>query len=196
MRYAVRVGCVWLVASVVGCGGVRKEAPLLDEHPVGASSGQGSPVEIDTGQWAPVVRTPKGEQERRQLYAQVSKELGLEQALASARAPRVGRAEAVGGGGTAGSEQQSCAEVLAANEPAAVIAGTLAYAMDGVLTVNVAGQGPLKLRMDESTCAVQAHRLRGAGALHVGTEAQVAYVMENGLPMARVVRAEPERFMR
>jgi hypothetical protein len=196
MRYAMLVGCVWLGASAVGCGTVRAQAPLVEESPVVASAGEGGAAEIDTGPWASAVRTPQAERERRQLYEQVSKDLGLELQPARASAPRVWSGEAMGGGGRAGSERQSCAEVLAANEPAAVVRGTLDYAVDGVLTLNVAGQGPMKLRADESTCAVQAHQVRGTGSLHVGTETQVAYVMENGLPTARVVRAAPERFLR
>ncbi|MFL5347504.1 MAG: hypothetical protein ACJ8AT_22185 [Hyalangium sp.] len=196
MRYAILVGCVWLGASVVGCGGVRAEAPLLEENPVVASAGRGGGAEINTGPWAALVHTPKVEQERRRLYEQVSKDLGLEPRAVSAPAPWGGRGQAVGGSGSAGREQRGCAEVLAANEPAAVVSGTLEYAVDGVLSVNVPGEGPMKLRADESTCAVQAHQERGTPSLHVGTETQVAYVLKNGLPTARVVRAAPERFMR
>ena len=76
-----------------------------------------------------------------------------------------------------------------------MVSGTLDYAVDGVVSINVPGKGPMKLRADESTCAVQAQHERDASSLHVGTETQVAYVMENGLPTARVVRAEPERYM-
>jgi hypothetical protein len=195
MRYAMLVGCVWLGAGVVGCAGARSEAPLLDEKPVVASAGEGGAAQINTGQWAALVRTPQAQQEQRHLYEQVSKDLGLERP-ASARAPRVWRGEAVGGSGGAGREQRGCAEVLAAHEPAAVVSGTLEYAVDGLLTVNVAGQGPMKLRSDESTCAVQAHQQREPQSLHVGTETQVAYVLKDGLPTARVVRAAPERYMR
>ncbi|WP_224373155.1 hypothetical protein [Hyalangium versicolor] len=192
MRYAMWLGCVWLGASVAGCGGVRAEAPLIDEKPTAASAGEGGGAEIDTGRWASMTRTPKAEQERRQLYEQVAKDIGLEK-------PRSGQGgsgwEGTGGGGRAGSERRSCDEVLAANEPAAVVSGELDYAMDGVLTVNVPGQGPMKLLADESTCVVQNHRVRPLDALQVGTETRVSYVLVNGLPTARVLRAEPERFV-
>jgi hypothetical protein len=192
MRYALVVGCVWLGASGVGCGGMRAEAPLVNEKPVVASAGEGGGAEIDTGRWAALVRTPRAEQERRQLYGQVARELGLEPRPGVSGGARAGTG--VGGGGTAGSARRSCAEVLASSESVAVLSGTLAYAEDGVLTLNVPGQGPVKLRADESTCAVQEGRARGLEALHVGTETRIAYVLENGLPTARVVRAAPERF--
>lgn len=196
MRYAMLLGCVLLGAGVVGCGGVNAEAPLIDEKPVVASSGHGGGVKIDTGQWAPLVTTPRAEQARYHLYEKVTKELGLEQQVASARESRLQPGQAVGGSGSAGREHQNCVEALAANEPAAMLSGTLSYSLDGVLTVTVPGKGPMKLRADESTCAVQARRMVAPPSLHLGTETQVSYVLENGLPTARVVRAAPERIMR
>jgi hypothetical protein len=194
MRYAMWLGCVWLGASLVGCGGMRTEAPFLDVKPVGASSGNGGGAIIDTGRWATVERTSRTRHEQSHLYAQVEKELGLNAVRVTAGGVQLGSGEAVGGGGRAGGERRSCAEVLATGEPAAVVSGRLDFAMDGVLTVNVPGRGPVKLRADESTCAVQAGHLRPYEALQVGTDAQVSYVLENGLPTARVVRAEPLRF--
>jgi hypothetical protein len=194
MRYAMLVGWVWLGASVVACGGVNREVQLLDEHPVGASSGSGGGAEIDTGEWATLARTPQSQRARHHLYEQVAMELGLEQASATAREGVVQAGEAVGGGGRAGGERWSCAEVLAADEPATVVSGTLDYAQDGVVTVNVPGKGPVKLRADESTCAVQARQALRLESLLAGTEASVSYVMEDGLPTARVVRAEPQRY--
>jgi hypothetical protein len=196
MRYAMLVGWVWLGASLVACGGVSREVQLLDEHPVGASSGVGGGEEIDTGEWAELARTPRSEQARRQLYQQVAEELGLEQGTLSTRQTPIRPGDAVGGGGRAGGERQSCAEVLAANEPATVVSGTLDYAQDGLLTVSVAGNGPVKLRMNESTCAVQARRALLPQSLLEGTEVRVSYVMEEGLPTARVVLAEPQLSLR
>src|SRR4051812_15198671 len=194
MRYAMLLGWVWLGASVVACGGGNREAQLLDERPVGASSGAGGGAEINTGEWATPAKTPRSQQEQRQLYAEVAKELRLEQAIATARGAPVRAGEAVGGSGQAGGERRDCAEVLAADEPASVVSGTLAYAQDGVVTVNVPGKGPVKLRADESTCAVQARRAHRLESLFAGTEVSVSYVMEGGLPTARVVRAEPQRY--
>lgn len=194
MRYAMLVGWVWLGASVVACGGVNREVQLPDEHPVGASSGAGGGAEIDTGEWATSARTPRSEQAQLHLYEQVAKELSLEQASATARGEPVRAGEAVGGGGRAGGERRSCAEVLAADEPATVVSGTLDYAQDGVVTVNVPGKGPMRLRADESTCAVQARKAHRLESLFVGTEVSVSYVMEGGLPTARIVRAEPQRY--
>ncbi|HVG57947.1 MAG TPA: hypothetical protein VNA24_05290 [Hyalangium sp.] len=194
MRYAMLVGWAWLGASLVACAGVSREVQLLDEHPVGASSGAGGGAEIDTGEWATLARTPQSEQARRQLYEQVAEELGLEEASITMRAEPFRAGEAVGGGGRAGGEQRSCAEVLMAQEPATVISGTLDYAQDGVVTVNVPGKGPVKLRADESTCAVQARQALLLESLFEGTEVSVSYVMEGGLPTARVVRAEPQRY--
>ena len=102
----------------------------------------------------------------------------------------------VGGGGRAGGERRSCAEILAADEPAAVVSGTLDFAQDGLLTVNVPGQGPMKLRADASTCAVQSRHALSAESLLEGSEVRVSYVMVQGLPTALVVRAEPLRFIR
>lgn len=194
MRYAILVGWAWLGASLVACGGLNREVQLLDEHPVGASSGAGGGAEINTGEWATPATTPRAEQTRSQLYEQVAKELGLEQASAITRGEPLRAGAAVGGGGRAGEERRSCAEVLAANEPATMVSGTLDYAQDGVVTVNVPGQGPVKLRADENTCAVQARRALLLESLLVGTEVSVSYVMEGGLPTARVVRAEPQRY--
>jgi hypothetical protein len=161
---------------------------------VGASSGGGGGAEIDTGEWATLARTPRSEQAQLQLYEQVAKELSLDQASATARGEPVRAGEAVGGGGQAGGERRSCAEVLAADEPATVVSGTLDYAQDGVVTVNVPGKGPMKLRADESTCAVQARKAHRLESLFAGTEVSVSYVMEGALPTARVVRAEPQRY--
>jgi hypothetical protein len=118
----------------------------------------------------------------------------MEQASATALGGPVQAGEAVGGGGQAGGERRSCAEVLAADEPATVVSGTLDYAQDGVVTVNVPGKGPVKLHADESTCAVQARQALLLESLLEGTEVSVSYVMEGGLPTARVVRAEPQRY--
>jgi hypothetical protein len=196
MRYAMRVGWVVLGASLVACAGVSREVQLLDEHPVGASSGEGGGAEIDTGEWASLASSPRSEQARRALYQQVAEELGLEHEGLTAREAPVLSGEAVGGGGRAGGEGWSCAEVLLADEPATVVSGTLDYAQDGVLTVNVPGQGPVKLRMDEGTCAVQARRALLPGSLLEGPEVRASYVMEGGLPTARVVRAEPQRSLK
>jgi hypothetical protein len=194
MRYAMLLGWIWLGASVVACGGVNREVQLLDERPVGASSGAGGGATINTGEWATPAGTPRSLQAQHHLYDQVAKELRLEQASATARGSAVQAGEAVGGSGQAGGERRSCAEVLAADEPSIVVSGTLAYAQDGVVTVNVPGKGPVKLRADESTCAVQARQALRLESLFTGTEVSVSYVMEGGLPTARVVRAEPQRY--
>ncbi len=196
MRYAIRVGWVLLGASLVACAGVSREVQLLDEHPVGASAGEGGGAAIDTGEWASLARTPKLEQARRQLYRQVAEELGLEHGPLSAREVPDWTDEAVGGGGWASGEWLSCAEVLVADEPATVVSGTLDYAQDGLVTVNVPGKGPVKLRVDEGTCAVQARRALLTESLLEGPEVRVSYVMEDGLPTARLVRAEPQRYLK
>ena len=196
MRYAMWVGCAWLAASAVACAGANREVPLIEEHPVSASSGQGGGAEINTGEWAWVNETRKTEQARRELYGHVSQELGLEHRAAAVRGAPGWTGDAAGGGGRAGGERRGCAEVLAANEPAAVVSGTLDFAQDGLLTVNVPGKGPMKLRTDESTCAVQARHVLSPESLLEGAEVRVSYVMEKGLPTARVVRAEPLRYTR
>lgn len=196
MRYAMLMGWVWLGASLVACAGVGREVQLLDPHPVGASAGQGGGAEIKTGEWAALASTPRAEQSWGELYEQVAEELGLEQVVATAPEAPVWPGEAVGGGGRAGAQRRSCAEVLAAQEPATVVSGTLDYAQDGLLTVGIPGYGPVKLRADESTCAVQAGRALLLESLFVGTEVSVSYVMEGGLPTARVVHAAPQRYLR
>lgn len=198
MRYAKWVGCAWLAASAVACAGANKEVALLDEHPVSASSGQGGGAEIDTGVWAWMEEARRSEPARRELYGQVIDELRLDHRDSSVLRPaaRTQLESGMGGGGTAGGERRGCAEVLAADEPAAVVSGTLDYAQDGLVTVNVPGQGPMKLRTDASTCAVQARHALSPASLLVGTEVRVSYVMEQGLPTALVVRAEPLRSLR
>ncbi len=192
MRYAMWAGCAWLGLSVLGCGSTRARAPLLDEKPVAVSAGEGGGAEIDTGQWATTVYTPQVQRERRQLYGQVARQLGLEW-HPSMRGPRAESGPGLGGSGQAGSERRSCAEILAANEPAAMISGTLDFALDGVLTIRPVGEPPMKLRSDASTCAVQGRKMRLPQSLLVGTEVRASYVMEDGLPTARVVLVEPVR---
>jgi hypothetical protein len=191
MRFAMWVGCAWLGASVLACAGLNREVALPEEHPVGGSAGAGGAAEIDTGRWARVTGAPEMRRERHRLYEQVAQELGLDEGSASERDARDWTGQAMGGGGRAGGERLGCAEVLAANESVAVLSGTLDFAGDGLLTVNVPGKGPLKLRTDESTCAVQARQARSSESLLEGTEVRVAYGVEDGLPTARVVRAEP-----
>lgn len=194
MRYAMLAGWVWLGAGLVACAGVGQEVTRLDAHPVASSVSGGGGAEIDTGEWAEPLATPEEEQARRRLYEQVAGELGLEEPRPLTGWGLYGWEEAaVGGGGQAGGEQRSCAEVLAAGEPASVLSGTLAYAQDGLLTLTVPGQGPVKLRADERTCAVQAGQALLLESLQEGTEATVSFVMEEGLPTARVVRAAPVR---
>jgi hypothetical protein len=196
-RFVKWVGCAWLAASAVACAGANREVPLLDEHPVSASAGQGGGAEIDTGDWAWVNETRKSEHARRELYWQVSEELGLDgQDSAVHHRARLRKGSAVGGSGMAGQERRGCTEVLAAGEPAAVVSGTLDFAQDGLLTVNVPGQGAMKLRTDASTCAVQSRHALSPESLLEGSEVRIAYVLEEGLPTARVIRAEPLRFTR
>jgi hypothetical protein len=194
MRYAVLVGWVWLGAGVVACGGLNREVRLREEHLVGASSGAGGAAELDTGTWAARDAAAQSRQAWRKLYEQVAEELRLEPWPVTARSAQARAGEGVGGAGRAGGERRSCAEVLAANEPAAVLSGRLDFAGDGLLTLHVPGKGPVKLRTDESTCTVQARQARSPESLLEGTETRVSYVMEDGLPTARVVRAEPVRF--
>lgn len=196
-RFMKWVGCAWLAASAVACAGANKEVPLLDEHPVSASAGQGGAAEIDTGEWAWANETRQSERARRELYWQVSDELGLDDQDSAVhhRARRL-KGSGVGGSGMAGQERRGCAEVLAAGEPAAVVSGTLDFAQDGLLTVNVPGQGAMKLRTDDSTCAVQSRHAVSPESLLEGSEVRVAYSRESGLPTARVIRAEPLRSTR
>lgn len=196
-RYAKWVGCAWLVASVGACAGANRQVPLLDEHPVSASAGQGGGAEIDTGEWAWMNETLESEHARRELYWQVSEELGLnEQDSAVHHRARLKKGSAMGGSGRAGGERRGCTEVLAAGEPAAVVSGTLDFAQDGLLTVNVPGKGAMKLRTDASTCAVQSRHALSPESLLEGSEVRVAYGLEEGLPTVRVIRAEPLRFTR
>lgn len=197
-RFLKWVGCAWLAASAVACAGVNREVALRDEHPVGASAGQGGGAELDTGEWAWAKESRTSERARRELYWQVSEELGLDDQDSAVhhRARRAKAGGAVGGSGMAGQERRGCTEVLAANEPAAMVSGTLDFAQDGLLTVNVPGQGPMKLRTDDSTCAVQSRHALSPESLLEGGEVRVAYVLEDGLPTARVIRAEPLQALR
>lgn len=196
MRYRMLAGGVLLGASVMACGGARAQGPGLEEPPVAVSSGQGGGAEIDTGPWADVAQARKAQQQQHELYEQVTRELGLEEEGVAQGRRQAWRGDAVGGGGTAGGARQDCAEVLAANEPATVVSGTLEFASNGLLTLSVPGQGAMKLHADESTCAVQARRELVPESLLEGTEVRASYVLKDGLPTARVVRAEPVRPIR
>jgi hypothetical protein len=126
----------------------------------------------------------------------VAKELGLEASLAPARGPSRWEGQGVGGGAQAGGEHRGCAETLAAHERATLVSGTLSFASGDVLTINVPGQGPVKLSANESTCAVQTGREQSIESLSEGTEVRAAYVLEAGQPTVRVLHAEPQRFLR
>jgi hypothetical protein len=148
---------------------------------------------VDTGEWAHTGEGRQAARAQRQLYTQVAKELGLEERLASARGPGRWEGEGVGGGALAGTGQEGCAETLAAGERAMLLSGTLSFASGDVLSITVPGQGPVKLRADASTCAVQRGRVQSIESLSEGTEVRASYVLEEGLPTARVVHAEPQR---
>jgi hypothetical protein len=192
MSYGMLVGCVLLGASAVACGGARAQAPGIEEPSVAVSAGEGGAGNVESGEWATMIQQPRTQRQQRELYQRVSRELGLELGPAAAE-PRASTGEAVGGGGRAG-EGQRCAQVLAANEPAAVVSGTLEFASNGLLMMSVPGQGAVKLHADEDTCVVQARQeLERPESLLEGTEVRASYVMKDGLPTVRVVRAEPVR---
>jgi hypothetical protein len=170
--------------------------PGEEAPPTAASAGAGGAADVDTGKWAHSGQGRQGARAQHKLYQQVAQELGLEQCLAPARGHSRWEGQGVGGGGRAGIEPQGCAETLAANERATLVSGTLSFASGDVLTITVPGQGPVKLHADESTCAVQTGRQQSIESLSEGTEVRAAYVLEEGQPTARVVRAEPQRFLR
>jgi len=64
------------------------------------------------------------------------------------------------------------------------------------VVVDVRGKGPVKLRTDAVTCAVQAGKALPPESLSEGTEARVAYVEDADGAKARVIRAEPMRPIR
>ncbi len=195
MRGWVLMGCGLVAAGAVACGSWRAQErePLSGPEPVAVSAGAGGGADVERGQWVDP-RAERGQQrERRALYEEVARELGLEPWPEDVRGQR---GEALGGGGRAGQEKRECAEVLAAQERAALVAGTLSFASEDVLTLHVPGQGPMTLRADASTCAVQAGHALPTASLREGTEARIAYVLEEGVPTARVVHARPERALR
>ena len=53
----------------------------------------------------------------------------------------------------------------------------------------------MKLVADSSTCAVQTGREQSIESLSEGTEVNATYVLQGGQPTARVVYAEPQRFL-
>ncbi len=184
----------WLLTGflLLGTGAMAHEPPT-DAPPTGASAGAGGAANVDTGQWAHPGDEHQDPRAQRELYQQVAKELGLEARMAPARGQGAWEGQAVGGGARAGGEQRGCAETLAANEQATLVSGVLSFASGNVLTITVPGQGPMKLLADESTCAVQLGREQSIESLSEGTEVHATYVLEDGQPTARVVRAEPLR---
>jgi hypothetical protein len=198
MREWIVVGCLLLGTGAVACEHKRAAAqkPPNEEAPVAASAGGGA--EAETGRWAGKGEARQAAAQRRQLYSRVTRELGLEPWFFE-RWQEVPEGEAVGGSGRpggsgrVGGDHQACAKALMEPERTQVVSGTLSFSSDGLLTIDVPGTGPLSLRADESTCAVQAGRQLPPEGLHEGTEVRAAYVLQDGKPLARLVRAEPER---
>jgi len=186
----------WLLAGflLLGTGALAHE-PLTEAPPTGASTGAGGGGSVDTGEWAHTGDAHAGAQAQRKLYQRVAKELGLEPNVASASGQGAREGQAVGGGARAGGDSQGCAETLAANERATLVSGTLSFASGNVLTIIVPGQGPMKLLANASTCAVQTGREQSIESLSEGTEVNATYVLEGGQPTARVVHAQPQRFL-
>lgn len=187
----------WVLAGLLllGTGAVAQE-PLGNEPAAAASAGAGGAADVDLGEWAHVGDARQGPQPQRQLYQRVAKELGLKQHTPFMSRPGEWEGQAVGGGGTVGTGASGCAETLAAGELVTLVSGTLSFASGQVLTVTVPGKGPVSLRANASTCAVQTGREQSLESLTEGTEVRVAFVLEQGQPVARLVHAEPQRPLR
>lgn len=194
MRHWMRVGCMVLSASAVACASqlARSPAPTgADEAaPVAVSAGGGGGATVDTGHFpsGDTVAEPAGA--KHELYEQVARELNFKRAR-----PR-GLDEGVGGSGVAAEEKHLCAHALDSPEQVTVVSGIINFRSNGLVVVDVPGKGPVKLRTDDVTCSVQAGKALPPEALSEGTEARVAYVEGEGEPTARVIRAEPMRFLR
>ncbi|MDY7231277.1 hypothetical protein [Hyalangium rubrum] len=192
MRRWILAGALALGMSAVAGEGKRGECPVpaADDATVGVSAGAGGAADVEPGPWAHVDKSPQPGDVRQRLYGQVSHELGLDRDRSGAP---LRRGEALGGGGKAGGEEYACAEALSSQEHVTLVSGTLSFASGNVLSIDVPGQGPMKLLADEGTCAVQARRVRSIESLQEGTEVRASYVLKDGASVARVVRAEPER---
>lgn len=195
MRHWMRVGCMVLSASAMACASqlARSPAPTSadEDAPVAVSVGGGGGATVDTGQFPSeenIVAEPAGA--KHELYEQVARELNIKR-----EKPR-SLDEGVGGAGVSEEEKHLCANALNSPEQVTVVSGIINFRSNGLVVVDVPGKGPVKLRTDDVTCTVQAGKALPPEALSEGTEARVAYVEDAGEPTARVIRAEPMRFLR
>ncbi len=191
----MRVGCLVLSASTVACGSqlVRSPSPVqADEVPdVALSSGGGGAATVDTGEFPSDVEGEKSARAQRELYDTVAHELGV------SRGASADMAEGTGGSGRSAEDKRLCTEALNAHERVTLVSGIINFRSNDLVVVDVRGKGPVKLRTDEVTCAVQAGKAIAPASLSEGTEARVAYVEQaDGGATARVIRAEPLRFQR
>jgi hypothetical protein len=194
MRHWMRVGCMVLSASAMACASqwARSPAPTSADEaaPVAVSVGGGGGATVDTGQFPSedTVAEPAGA--RHELYEQVARELNFKR-----EGPKR-LDEGAGGSGVSAEEKHLCANALNSPEQVTVVSGIINFRSSGLVVVDVPGKGPVKLRTDDVTCTVQAGKALPPEALSEGTEARVAYVEDAGEPTARVIRAEPMRFLR
>ncbi|OJH37004.1 hypothetical protein [Cystobacter ferrugineus] len=194
MRHWMRVGCMVLSASAMACANqlARSPAPTSadEEAPVAVSVGGGGGATVDTGQFPSedTVAEPAGA--KHELYEQVARELNFKR-----ESPKR-LDEGAGGAGVSEEEKHVCANALNSPEQVTVVSGIINYRSSGLVVIDVPGKGPVKLRTDDVTCTVQAGKALPPEALSEGTEARVAYVEDAGEPTARVIRAEPMRFLR
>jgi hypothetical protein len=191
MRQWMRVGCLVLSASAVACGSqlVRSPSPVeaTKAPEVALSAGGGGAATVDTGEFPSGDEGEKSAQAKHALYDQVARELGV---------TRTSPEEGTGGSGRSAEDRRLCAEALDAHERVTLVSGIINFRSNGLLVVDVRGKGPVKLRTDEVTCAVQAGKAIAPASLSEGTEARVAYVDGAEGATARVIRAEPQRFQR
>ena len=194
MRHWMRVGCMVLSASAMACASqwARSPAPTSADEaaPVAVSVGGGGGATVDTGQFPSedTVTEPAGA--KHDLYEQVARELNFKR-----EGPK-SLDEGTGGSGVSAEEKHLCANALNSPEQVTVVSGIINFRSNGLVVVDVPGKGPVKLRTNDVTCTVQAGKALPPEALSEGTEARVAYVEDAGEPTARVIRAEPMRFLR
>jgi hypothetical protein len=189
MTFWARVGGLVLSASVVACGSqwARSPAPSEPVPDVAASSGGGGAATADTGRFPTEDEGDARTRAKRGFYTQVARELGIERGLP------VDEQRGTGGSGISAGEKRLCVEALDSREPVTLVSGIIRFRTQGLVVVEVPGTGPVKLRTDDVTCAVQSGKALPSLSLSEGTEARVAYVGEGEEATARVIRAEPMR---
>ncbi len=186
MRGWMLAGLVVLGTGWVGCEERFAEPPAAPPAPSDAT--------VEPGETPQMGEVQKLESERRELYEDVAEDVGVEAGPEERRAQVPGGEPAVGGSGPAGQEAwRGCGVTVEEDANAQVVAGELTRSARDSLTIEVASGEELRLFTDPSTCVLQAGRPIPPESLREGTSVRASYVIEGGVPTARLIRTQPAR---